>query len=593
MALSVTLYKNTGFNTINIPDSKALLVSGEGTAIKTTAIDCLQNRFLSAISVNANWEDIKDVDYANVDDFYYFVTGVSMTSYDVATLSLSPDFITSAGGAASLTILDGITERHHISKADDTFGLYDEADPLLSPAQPLDLLFGSGVFMYSDALTSVDYYTVCESSIDLCAMARATSLEGRTFTDGDNSVTVPRTYAVSNFTTFKLEDGLTTQTVGTCLFDTSNADVQTGMQMARDLGVENAIIAQYALPKNMFNLTITDGFVLTVASLQVTGATVDMPYQYATVRNQRVLSGENNRYGLLTAAGNSYEANPEQIYYDGVTQPTIIYRGDGRENGRPYFNFGYYLGASNNDIKTFFKNAVGGMEWRNVPLTFVTPAHSVQDAYNFNSQSTRAINARSTELANYNLNKNQADVNALFNIGGGLVNTATSLLSGDVGAAGSSAIGAFQAAANWGVDTTRLRNIENLNRQNYILQRQEELYNFGVSQSVVEPTIKFPFQTPSIRDYVGNGCMSYRYRYSDTDVTRIDKILTAYGYHITEMLTADMFTNRPHFNFVKANGVSVGGSLPTWWKNGISTQFGAGVRIWHVKPDPSYYTQNE
>lgn len=593
MSLSCTLYKNTGFNTINIPDSKSLLASGEGTAIKTTVIDCLQNRFLSSISVSTTWDEIKDVDYANVDDFYYFVTGISMTSYDVAALTLSPDFITSAGGAASLVILDGITERHHVSKADDTFGKYDESDPLLSPAQPLQLEFGTGLFTYGDALDSVEYYTVCESSIDLCAMGKATNLEARTYSDGENSVTVPRTYAVSNFTTFALENGLETNTVGTCLFDTSDANVQKGMQMARDLGVENAIISQYALPKNMFNVTVEDGFVTKIQSLQVAGATVGMPFQYSNVRNQRALSGDFNRYGILTAAGNSYEANPEQICFNGVTQPTIIYRGDGRENGRPYYNFGYYLGQSNNDIKSFFKNAVSGMEWRNVPLTFVTPAHSVQDSYNFRSQSSQAINSNYYDRQNYELTKAGIRVAGTAAGLGAFASTVGNFATGNIGGAIASATAGAVGVTAANIQAGNAYNAEMERRANYQLQRQNEIYNFGVSQSVVEPTIKFPFQTPSIRDYLGNGCLAYRYRYTDADITRVDKILTAYGYHITEMLTSDMFSNRPHFNFVKANGVSVGGRLPTWWKNGIAEQFGAGVRIWHVKPDPAYYTQNE
>lgn len=591
MALSVTLYKNTGFNTINIPDGKPLLA--QNASISTHAIDCMQNRFLSSISVKTTWESVKDVDYANVDDFYYFVTSVFMSSFDVATLTLSPDFITSAGGPGQLSILDGITERHHIAKSADTFGLYDESDPLLSPAQPLELLFGDGLFVYGEALDSVDYYTVCESSIDLCAMGKATTLEARTYTDGDNSVTVPRTYAVTNYTDFVIEGALSTRTVGTCLFDTSDSNVQKGMQMARDLGVENAIIAQYALPKNMFNVSIEDGFVKTISSINVTGASVDLPYQYATVRNQRVLTGDCNRYGLLSAAGNSYECNPEQLYFTGVTQPNILYRGDGRENGRPYFNFSYYMGTSNNNMKTFFKNAISGMEWRNVPLTFVTPAHSVQDSYSFRSQSSRAENTNYYAGENYELGQTGRRVAGIGAGIGGLLGTAGSLITGNIGGALATAGGAAVGVLETGVAMQQAKNEEAERLANYQLERQQEIYNFGVSQSVVEPTIKFPFQTPSIRDYFGNGVISYRYRYSDTDVTRIDKILTAYGYHITEMLDASMFSNRPHFNFIKANGVSVGGNLPTWWKNGIAQQFGAGVRIWHVKPDPAYYTQNE
>lgn len=593
---SVTLYKNTGFNTINIPDSKALLV--QNASIQTSTFDLIQNKFLSSISCSISWADAQQVDYVNVDDFYYIVTGVTMTSADVAEFSLTPDFITSAGGPGSLSILDGITERHHVPKGADSFGAYDEPDSLIAPAQPLELEFGNGLFMYGDALDSLDYYTVCESSIDLVAMGKITAnYPARTFSDGDNSVTVPRTYAVQNFTKFKLQDGLQTQTEGTCLFDVTDTNVQHGMQMARDLGVEDAIIGQYALPKNMFNVTSTDGFIEDITSITVTGTGVGMPYEYTTCRNERCLYGENNRYGLLTASGNSYEANPEQLKFTGVTEPTIIYRGDGRENGKPYYNFGYYLGQSNNNMKAFFRNAVSGMEWRNVPLRFTTPSHSIQDSYDFRSQQSQEINNDTLARRNYTLSQAQAGIGILGTFGSTLSNMAGDIVGqpgiGGVASAVGDAISGAASIASQGLSMRQTYETESMRRTNYALQRQQEMFDFGVSQSVVTPTIKFPFQTPSIRDYMGNGVISYRYHYSPTDISRIDKILTAYGYRITEQLDTSMFNNRPHFNFIKANGVTVGNNLPIWWKNGITQQFGAGVRIWHVKPSPSYYTQNE
>lgn len=592
MALSCTLYKNTGFNTINIPDSKALLV--QDASIQTSVLDCLQNRFLASISVSATWDAVKDVDYVNVDDFYYFVTGITMTSYDIAQISLSPDFITSAGGPTSLSILDGITERHHIAKSADTFGLYDETDPLLSPAQPLLLVFGASAF--SD--TETDYNIVAESSIDLEAMGKATNYSSKTFGSGDAAVSVPSTTPVgSKNTSFYFGGSSTahTTTNGTALFDCTNENVLKGLQIVRDLGVENAVIAQYALPKSMFVIgkeASTDGYIRTVTA-QVTSFSTNLPFTYATVRNQRVLSGDNNRYGILTASGNSYEANPEQLTGGNLTAPTVNYRGDGRENGMPYFNFYYYMGADIHSLPYFFRNAITGMEWRNVPLTYVTPAHSVQDAVNFRSQQTLNKISNYQAMDVYQQNQAGVDISQAQALGSAIAGMFDSATGTSTSGMISSLVGGINSAISADQKRLALESAEDYRQMTYAVQRRNEMYNFGVSQQVVEPTIKFPFQTPSIRDYAGNGCLTYRYRYSDTDLTRIDKILTAYGYHITEQLDSSMFSNRPHFNFIKATGVTVGGSLPTWWKNGITQQFGSGVRIWHVKPDPAYYTQNE
>lgn len=595
MSLSCTLYKNTGFNTLNIPDSKALLVAGEGTAIKTTALDVLQNKFLQNISVSTTWEEIQNVDYANINDFYYFVTSIQMTSYDVATLSLEPDFVTSAGGPAQLIILDGITERHHISKADDAYGKYDEADPLLVPSQPLQLEFGNTYFLYGSAIDSVDYYTVCESSIDLVAIAMNayTAITYTDANDAEQKVTIPHTTPVAMRTTFSIDEGLTTETNGTCLFDVTNENVQKGMQLARDMGAEDAIIAQYALPKNMFSISGTNGYVTKVTQTKVTGATTGLPFKYADVRNQRTLSGENNRYGILSVSGNSYEANPEQIYIDGLAEPSVIYKADGRENGKPFYNFSYYLGASNSAINAFFRNAIAGMEWRNVPLRFVSKSGSIQDAYNFQSQQSKETFGNTIDTARYTGTQGMNAINLVTStasgVAGVLQNVSEGKIAGAIGAGISTA--ATTTSNAWNMAQNAMS--EDQRRFNYNKDRAAEAFSFGISQNVVIPTIKFPFQEPSLRDYYGNGVITYRYKYADTDIKKIDKILTAYGYHITEMLTPEMFSNRPHFNFVKANGVTIGNNLPNWWKAGIAEQFSAGVRIWHVKPGPAYYTQNE
>ena len=71
---------------------------------------------------------------------------------------------------------------------------------------------------------------------------------------------------------------------------------------------------------------------------------------------------------------------------------------------------------------------------------------------------------------------------------------------------------------------------------------------------------------------------------------RIDKLLTMYGYKKTKALEATDFSNRQYFNYVEA-AVSVG-NLPRWWADGISAQLANGVRIWHVKPNSSYYANN-
>ena len=127
MSYSCTLYKNTGFNATNIPDSINILNQCQHFSVP--ALDVMQERNLNTIKVKTTWDNVKDVDYCILGSWVYAVVDINMQATDVAALSVIPDYINSTGGVRALHILDGITERIHI--ADDSYGKYDEEDPLM------------------------------------------------------------------------------------------------------------------------------------------------------------------------------------------------------------------------------------------------------------------------------------------------------------------------------------------------------------------------------------------------------------------------------------------------------------------------------
>lgn len=595
--MDCTLYQNTGFNLINIPDSPTLL--NTNASIQTSVLDCVQNKFLESISVSIDWATAQNVDYCSCDGFYYFVTGITMTSYDVAKFMLIPDFITSAGGPSNLTILDGITERHHVPKTSDTYGAYNESDPLVSPAQPEQIVFGAHphIGSTSSGQTSGNI-AICEASIDLYQIGEDYNngkYQAITCTDdASNSVTVPSVTAASEQTEFEIDsDAATTHTIGTTIYVSSSGHIPDAIAYARALGVEDAIIGQYSIPGGMVEYTTDSDKVGVVTKLTGVSESTStgLAWTYASVNNERVLYGDSNRYGILTAAGNSYEANGEDIYNSAEDSPSILMKVDPRENGKPYFNFDTYRNESNNSVVTFFRNAIGGMEWRNVPLRFVEKSGSVQDSYNFYSKLKSSDNTNNNAAYNYQQSQLSNALNTTGNFISGVGTGVSDILTGNIVGGVSGLVNTGMGLAQSAISINTAAQNEQYRQQQYAIARNQELYNFGVSQNVVTPSIKFPYQTPSIRDYIGNGCISYRYRYTDSDVARIDKILTAYGYKHTAMLETSFFTNRTYFNYVKATGVSVGNNLPNWWKSGITEQFANGLRIWHVKPNPTYYTE--
>lgn len=186
----------------------------------------------------------------------------------------------------------------------------------------------------------------------------------------------------------------------------------------------------------------------------------------------------------------------------------------------------------------------------------------------------------------------RAQQRGILNTVGGVGQAIFSILGGDIAGAakgaGGLASGYLDAAERFD-EYMEAREEQSAARSAAVLSRARDA-------AVITPEVHFPYDNPSVRDYVGNGVLVYRYRLSPGDLERIDKLLTMYGYAVTKNLERSDFNSRSNFNFVQAAGVGVvgnsGGYLPRWWTDGISAQLSGGVRVWHVKPSPAYYDES-
>lgn len=594
MSYNVRCYYNTGFNAVNIPDSPSLL--NNMTYEDLEAVDILQDWGLSSVRVRIGTMSIQNCDYCRVGNEYYSVGTPVMVAPDVAELPLIYDGVTSAGGPSSLSYLDGITERHTVS--DDTMFKYTQEDELTAPREALQLVSGGMLFRKSTA-GDLGGTTVVESTIDLYELGKEItqgSLESQTYTDSDgaNSVTVPSVPYITSHTGFSLkssgDDNIgATYSPATQLFTSEGA--KQAIATCRALGIESGIVSQvqYLEPFTTVTTSSTqDGVVVQVAGNNVTVSS-GLPFKYASPKNNRVLYGNHNQYGIISASGGKGEYLPEQID-DGNTSPNIKAISDPRPDGRPYFRFASYMGDSSDE--NFFNSAVAGLEWKQVPLVFTDPSNSMLNTANFTNKATLDEANYTAQQSTLALNRGRAGVGQVI---GGIsagANIAGNLASGNIAGALSAGAGFLQNTYNNAMQM-RQYDIDAVQQADaYRLSREKELQNFGYSQSVVVPTVMFPFNTNTIRDFIGNGVFVYRYRYSANDITRIDKLLTMYGYKDTVALTADLFNQRTYFDYVRASGVSIGGSIPKWKKAIITEQLNAGIRVWHVAPSASYYSNN-
>ena len=602
---TVTFFKNTGLNAVNTCDNLAALTSFSDTPIVSSNCDIISCRNLSSFRVALTPAQLENADYCHVsgdnDSAVFSIQGVIPTSPDVCEVYVTIDYWLTAGGISNTDVLDGITERHHVPKSSDSIGAYVEDDPWIAPSKPLEIVDAGTIFDYT---LDGNALGLIESTLDLKAMGDPTNpllADIYKDTDTNETVSVPKTIPLYNqFTWVRLYNppagGVkSAKTPVTVYYDASNQQIQNGYSRCRELGVEGCILNSWLIPIDAYTsneTTINGGKVSDLIGKMKVQTLTSLPYEYASAFNKRVYTGKYNKYVLQAiASGNMAEFNPEDIMHGTDSYPTLCATSDPRPDGKPYFRFEYYKNSN-----YFWSNCVPGLEWENAPLVYYQKEGKIIDRTIFNSERANYAELNGTGIANKGFGLATDAGQATFDIASAgmgveraaMGNGRSASIAGYRGAQQGLAssiyngvAGLFTGFANMGVG-----------QRQYHIERENELRRFNISMNVVEPLIQYPREN-SLRDFLGNGCRAYRLRYSAFDVSKVDKILTAYGYKDTAILEPSFFTNRAKFNYIMAHGVSFNkNNIPKWIRDGMAAQLEAGMRIWHVKPYAAAYTDN-
>lgn len=567
---TITTWSNTGFDSINIPSSPSVLDSM--SSVDFPALDLLQNDGLSYVSIRGTWDNVKNIDYIKIGDIYYAVVSAPvMTSYDVARLSILPDYITSSGGISALHYTDGMVERAIFDR--DEWGYFPESDSYLAPALPLQLKMGQFV---GGGFSSVT--TVCESTIDLKALADCFDASGKftgkgiTFNDSvsGQKVTIPYTEGVKNFSLYtSLNRNVLSP--GTKLYDSGNASVKKALGALRAIGAESAIVSQTAYPKDLIEVTANSyGEVTAVAAKTLDEKTTGLPFIYDPSIPMCLCYSNYCKYGIMTSSGSKMEAPPLMLApANGAGSAAVNIRCDPRPDGKPYFRFSEISGDSSD--YGFWLGAVDGSRWASVPLIWSEPSGSYQSQISYDLSAASSAAENDFQRQAYILRQGNSMLNAV----GSMLTAATDRN-----------FGGMVTAAAQGVVSHYANALSEENRNNQReLQRRKELYDYQISQNIVTPSIQCPFNASMIRDYYGNGAFTYRYQYHPWDSARLTKIIKRFGNKKTQALKQNIiYVGKDGFGYLKARGVQVSDHMPRFWKDGISDQFNAGVRYWDKKP---------
>lgn len=566
MQCACRIYKNTGFNRENRPYSPSVLNS-LNNYIDVDPLLLYQDAFLSNIVVHATYGQVADADYCKVGSCYYIIHSVNMVAEDSASLSISMDGLCTVGGSEAITVIGGVTARY----SEVSVGEGD--DPMLAPTNTMDI---DGGWIHKDTTCQ----ELIECTLDPFKTALATG-EGRTYTESatGESVTVPKAVSAGGILT-KFIDVANHQTyTGTSLVKATGADAREALAGLRSLGLEGSVISHIQMPTTKLSIGIgqeayhKDGASETsygeyAAYVEGTDTTeTNLPISSNIAGNASNAAHINNsdyaKVGLLSCDGSSVEFKPSEVSIgDGVRCVT-----DPHPDGRPFFRFKTYKNDSS--LSGFWRNAIAGMRWKQLPLVF-------------NGASGSEISRIKTDnvLRNNEYERVKGQVT-------NAVDTAANGLSA-MGVAPINPVGALAGAS--GAAMQGVNNAVWIQGDAHMKNRNT-LLDYGLQNSVALPQLSFPFQAETLRDVNGNGVYCYRYKYTSTDLSRIDKLITRYGKKYTAALTRDMLIppNNKNFIFIQCSDVSVTHYSNSfrgmnWINNLIADELRGGVRLWRTAP---------
>lgn len=617
MQYDVTLFRNSGFNATNIPDSPELLLAlVKSKAIGATelkgelkSLEINQDVQLDTLTVRCSLSQAKNVDFVMLDDNdtktgkkFYAVIDRHMDAEDVCTFTVQQSCLLSYGGVNDLDILDGITERVHVG--DDSKFYACEGDPLLNPTEPLEIK--------EEWVNPEDgagrKYVFAECTVDPVNTLYNKEAVQVDYTDaGGNtsSCTYPALSYPENDTEYRY--GSKMIRTGTTIYLLRNSDSSSGEQPVPEtraamanlqaLGIaQGAIIRQYEFPSQfasgMTMETVTTGAVRRLSGKSTEYPLSEIPSFVHTGHNNKLVDySPVQKFGMMTAAGNSAEFNLEDLRDTNPNSPnkgkidySISMVSDPRPDGRPYYRPHYINGsmAGGNNYKNFWRNALAGMQWKQVPLVFQGASGSALNTQRFE-------NSQVISYENYRHGQNKEWLSMAKSIINGASQSAQAWYDDSKNSNSNAKIAAVAGhGLNMLADVAGSGMNLYHNKKNYTNETLADVYDLYAKNFVVAPTVNFPYSSEGLRDHVGNACLCYQYRYTKDDANRIDKLLTMYGYRVAKPLAKSDFTNRKYFNYVACQNVSVTGHSQ-WVNDAIAAELRNGVRVWHVKPDKSYY----
>lgn len=629
MTGTVTVYFNTGFNGVDIPASAAVLANASQKSY-TDVYYMREDIDKPTIKIKDSYDNLCAVDYCAistpVNGTSYFFAVPSALSKGVTLLTLDLDALLTMGGASNLNYISGWQERGHIAKADDK--LFDNvASEDWVPSQPLHASSMTGVNITGTAARDLDII-ISNIAVNELGNSELTQevIEGIVAGEADPVMYFPSIKTVTTPTGFHIYDFDETQEhdfslPNTGAFDPSVTNVKRGLQKLYSCG-QLQLQASYQIPKEYVasNFGVTAGQYTNLYGIHGSDGLNQIPFEYVddgyTPKNKKVFATYRSYVITNLGSGDMCTKDPADLY-DGVSQyPSINIWSDPTSTGKPYARFAYIKG---NPLQ--YADCVRGLQWANSQIVMEGASGSLWNSLNTSFSNQQLERNKMQNLFNLSgtlqggsyqaeIMRNNAQ-GAVAGAGFGILGTITGIVGGGEISAADVAGRATSVGQNGINLITQARNLDtNLNQLNLQMAQAkgdnafaEQQINQQINQNsigliksnqVIAPTVSFtPEQNLGLYGY--NKFVAYEVRKSKADLMSEDMYYQRYGYNgLHRPLTQQCFNERQYYNFVQAFDVNLKSSREYGLRvrTKAISQLNAGVRVWKVLPDASYYETN-
>lgn len=617
MALSkITVYFNTGFNSIDIPATQAVVE----TATKKEYPDFYYKREdidSPQIIIKDTYDNLCDVDYVkivnqNTGRISFFFATPSSLAKNTTMLSLSLDALTTLGGAANLNYTSGWQSRGHISKEEDTLFNNLSSEDFI-PIKELEVvktkeIHGNGVGVdIKPIVTSVNLTTASEDLPD----NQMDVIQGIVNKDGIETVmyfpklSFPKTICKYNCYDFNKRNYKSYSIPCSGAYESEGTTTQKGLAKLFSAG-QLSLQSSYIIPgeqvggiNSVGGSTKPEGVYGSLYGIHSSIELSDFPYKF-TIPNYKIKN--NKTYSMFRSfsiinvgSGDTITKKPSELYNNDAN-PSLQIWSDPCATGKPYARFSH---ISSTPIQ--YADCVQGLQQANNQLVMEGASGSFQNSMNFAYQQ-KNLN-RQQEQYDFDLQVAESNLaqQAITAAGKAAINPigeGLGTLADLVFRTQSENTEAFKPQTSFSsigkfANQTRDTMFDFAQRGSEQNQRVNENYTTLLkNNNVVAPTVSFsPVQNLGLYGY--NYFVVYETRMQDEDIIAFDRYLQRYGINgLHRPLTKQCFNERQYYNYVQAFDINIKSNFGKRVREAAISQLNNGVRTQKVLPDASYYELN-